>query len=329
MGRRTALAVGLALLVAVPLIGGEGYFTHLAIVVLVFSILASSLNLLIGYTGLVSIAHAAFFGIGAYASGVVVARYKVPVWLGFCAAVALAALVAAALSLPSFRTRGIYYGIVTVAFQLISSEVFDNWYRVTGGGLGLKGIPRPAAVFQSKVWYYYLTLAFVLAVHFAIVRLTQSSFGLALMAIRDNETKALMLGLRPLRYKAAVFVIAAGFAGLAGSLYAHYIEYAHPDFFNFAVSIDVFLMVVLGGAGTLYGPPVGVLVVEFLREVLHGFAALRLIIFGTMLVLIILFLPQGVVPASVAWARRLRIARPVSPAPDTTPEPRRSAGVPR
>ena len=125
------------------------------------------------------------------------------------------------------------------------------------------------------------------------------------MAIRDNETKALMTGVSALRYKLFAFVLAAGLAGLAGSLYVHYVEYAHPDFFNFFVSVDLFLAVMLGGTGTVYGPAFGVLVLEVLREVLHEFVAFRLLLFGVLLVALIVFLPEGVLRPLARVARRL------------------------
>jgi branched-chain amino acid transport system permease protein len=309
--RRAAIALAVVAVLAFPLAGGEGYFTHLAITVLIFSILASSLNLLMGYSGLVSIAHAAFFGIGGYTSGVLALRAGLPFWVGLPAAALVAGAVALVIGLPSFRTRGIYYIIVTVAFQLIATEIFDGWDTMTGGGLGLKGIPRPGPAFQSKVGYYYLTLAVAAAVHVVIVRLIRSPVGGALTAIRDNETKAAMMGVHPLRYKVFVFVAASALAGLAGSLYVHYLEFAHPEFFNFAVSVDLFLAVMLGGAGTLWGPLVGVIALEAIREVLHELVALRLLIFGALLVLIILFLPEGLLPPLLRrFARRPAAARP-------------------
>lgn len=277
--------------------------THLGITLLIFSILASSLNLMMGYTGLVSIAHAAFFGVGAYTSGVLMLKAGWPFGLALVAATGVTAVVALGIGVPSFRTRGIYYIIVTVAFQLIASEVFDNWYDVTGGGVGLKGVPRPKG-FESKVSYYYLVLAVTVLVHAAIVRVLRSPVGTALMAVRDNETKARMLGVNPLGYKTFAFVFGSALAGLAGSLYAHYFEYAHPDFFSFSVSVDIFLAVILGGAGTLWGPPLGVLLLEAMREMLQEFAALRLLIFGALLIVLMAFLPEGVLRPLARVVRR-------------------------
>ena len=288
-----------------PLLAGEGYITHLVILMLISSILATSLNMLMGFSGLVSMAHAAFFGIGGYASGILTARHGMSFWLALPLAVVVTAVVALGIGLPSFRTRGIYYIIVTIAFQLIASEVFDNWSSMTGGGLGLKGIPRPSgAIFSTRIGYYYLTLAVALGIHLLIVRVLRSPLGRALSAIRDNETKALMMGVSPLRYKLFAFVFASAMAGAAGSLYVHYLEFAHPDFFSFPISVDLFLTVMLGGAGTMYGPLFGVLVLEIIREVLHEFVALRLLLFGLLLIGLILFLPEGVVLPVVRLFRR-------------------------
>lgn len=303
MRARLLTALGLLALAALPLIGGEGYVTHLAILMLIFSILASSLNLLMGYTGLVSIAHAAFFGVGGYTSGLLAVRLGFPFWAALAIAPVVTALVALGIGVPSFRTRGIYYIIVTVAFQLIATEVMDGWHALTGGGFGLRGVPRPAN-FESRMAYYYLVLVVAWLAHWAMIRVIRSPLGVALMALRDNETKALMMGIDPLRYKTFVFTFASGLAGLAGSLYVHYLEYAHPEFFDFAVSIDLFLAVMLGGAGTVYGPLFGVFVLELIREVLHEFAAVRLLLFGILLVGLIVFLPQGLLPPLLRAMRR-------------------------
>ncbi|OGP51810.1 MAG: hypothetical protein A3K30_01110 [Deltaproteobacteria bacterium RBG_13_51_10] len=297
-----------------PFIGQEGYITHLGITILIFSILASSLNLLMGYTGLVSMAHGAFFGIGAYTSAILMMRGGFPFLAALVLATAFTGLIALGLSLPSFRTKGIYYVIVTIAFQLIVSEIFDGWYAMTGGGLGLRGIPKPGQIslpllgalsFKSKLGYYYLAFFFTLLVHLGIGRLLKSPVGISLMAIRDNETKALMMGLSPLFYKIFAFVLASALAGMAGGLYAHYLEFAHPDLFSFFVSVDIFLMVMLGGAGTFFGPPFGVFVLEMIREFLHEFVALRLFIYGVMLVIIIIFLPEGLLKPLTLLVKRV------------------------
>jgi branched-chain amino acid transport system permease protein len=301
-----------------PFIGKEGYLTHLAITMLIFSILASSLNLLMGYTGLVSMAHGAFFGIGAYTSGILMMRAGFPFLAAIVVAAAFTGLIALAIGIPSFRTKGIYYVIVTIAFQLIVSEVFDGWYSMTGGGLGLRGIPRPAPIslpligtlsFQSKLGYYYLAFAITLLIHLGIGRLIKSPVGVSLMAIRDNETKTLMMGVNPLSYKIFIFVLASALAGLAGSLYVHYLEFAHPDLFNFFVSVDLFLMVMLGGTGTFLGPPFGVFVLEMIREFLHEFVAVRLFLYGVMLVVIIIFLPEGILKPLILLAKRRHSSR--------------------
>lgn len=316
MRRLFEVAGAVAIAVALPLVFGDGYITHVAISVLIFVMLASSLNLLMGYAGLVSIAHAAFFGIGGYASAILTIRHGVPFWAALALAPLCTAVVALAIGLPSFRTRGIYYIIVTVAFQLIASEVFDNWYSMTGGGLGLRGVPRPGPLpllpgvsFESEAAYYYLVLIVAVVVQAFIIGVVRSPLGITLMAVRDNETKSLMMGVNPLGPKTLAFVLASAIAGLAGSLYVHYLQYANPEFFTFAVSIDIFLAVILGGVGTLWGPAFGVIVLEVIREVLRETVALRLLLFGVLLVVLIVCLPQGLLPPLGRLARRLLPAR--------------------
>ena len=178
----------------------------------------------------------------------------------------------------------------------------------------MRGIPKPGQIslpllgavsFKSKVGYYYLAFVFTLLIHWGIARLIKSPVGISLMAIRDNETKALMMGLNPLFYKIFVFVLASGLAGMAGGLYVHYLEFAHPDLFSFFVSVDIFLMVMLGGAGTFFGPPFGVFVLEMIREFLHEFVALRLFIYGVLLVVIIIFLPEGILNPLLLLVKRI------------------------
>lgn len=316
MTRRLGPAAGLAAAVVLPLLTGDGYVLHLAVDILIFAMLAASLNLLMGYAGLVSIAHAAFFGIGGYASAILALRHGVPFWAAFGLAPLVTAAVALVVGLPSFRTRGIYYIIVTVAFQVIASEVFDNWYSMTGGGLGLRGVPRPGPLpflpgvaFDRDVPYYYLVLVVSVAVQALVIAIVRSPFGIALMAVRDNETKARMMGVNPLGPKTLAFVLASAVAGLAGSLYVHYLQYANPEFFTFSVSIDLFLAVMLGGVGTLWGPPFGVIVLEVIRELLRDTVALRLLLFGALLVVLIVFLPEGLLPPLGRLAHRLLPAR--------------------
>jgi branched-chain amino acid transport system permease protein len=315
--RAAALAAAAVGLLALPRLTGEGYLLHLAVETLLFVMLASSLNLLMGFAGLVSIAHAAFFGIGGYAAGILALKHGVPMWIALGLAPLVTAAVALAVGLPSFRTRGIYYIIVTVAFQLIASEVFDNWYAMTGGGLGLRGVPRPPPLpflpgvsFGRSVPFYYLVLLVAAAVQALLVGIVRSPLGVTLMAVRDNETKARMMGVNPLGPKTLAFALAAAIAGLAGGLYVSYLEYANPEFFTFGVSIDLFLAVILGGVGTLWGPAFGVVVLEVVRELLRETVALRLLLFGALLVVLIVFVPEGLLPSLGRLVRRRRSARP-------------------
>lgn len=278
------------------------YLAHLLTVTCIYAILAISLDLLVGFTGLLSLAHALFFGIGAYATAMLTPAGVSP-FLAIATGAAVAAIASSLIALPSIRIRGIYLLIVTIAVQAVFTVVLLNLSDVTGGPGGIPNIP-PMSVFGYPLRGLYF-LAFVaiisIASFFFVLRLSRSPFGVLLQAIRDDEIGCLMLGKNVNWAKICVFALSGAVAAIAGSLYAHYTSYVDPRGFDIIVSISILLMVMLGGAGTIYGPALGALIVTLLPEILRfvpgpagAAGATRQLIYGLLLVVLILFRPQGV-----------------------------------
>lgn len=304
-------------LVGVPLLVvlAPSYYVHLAILVLIFAILAMSLNLLMGYVGLNSFGHAAYFGVGAYTTAVLLLRAGVGFWTataaGILAATALGALFGA-LAVPA---RGVYFLLITMALGQVTWGLAFRWVSMTGGDNGLPGIPRPPLTLiwpLADVRGAYLFVLLVAAATFGLVGLILSSpFGYALRGIRESETRMRTLGYPVWRYKYAAFVFSTALAGLAGVLFATYNGFVSPADLHLAVSAQAVLMVIIGGAGTLEGPIVGAAVLVLLQNLLSTLTRRWMTILGLLFVAAVLYSPEGL----VGLGRRLRRpTRPVAPA---------------
>ena len=280
------------------------YVYHLLILINIYAILALSLNLLVGYTGLLSLAHAAFYGIGAY----VTTLLMVKLGLTFLPALVIGILVAMGLSLivalASLRFRGDYFVLASLGFQVIVYTILYNWASVTHGPYGIPGIPKPS-LFGVKIAtmlaFLIFSLIIALIVFLILYRLMAAPFGRALQAIRDDELAALTLGKDVARFKMKSFVLASGFAAVSGALYATYVTYIDPTSFNIAESILLVSMIIVGGTGNVKGPLIGAVVLILLPEALRFLSIpstvapqIRLIIYGTLLILMMQFRPQGI-----------------------------------
>lgn len=281
------------------------YITHLCILVTIFATLATSLNLVAGEMGMLSMAQAAFYGLGAYTSALLATHAGVPFLIGTMAGAGLALLVAALISLPALRLQDEFFVIATFAFQVILFSLFNNWTSLTNGPLGIPGIPRPNILgWQPTSPLQFLALSALLAAfaYLVVYRLTSSPFGRVLHAIREDEAFAKSLGKNTLYFKVSAFTVSAALAATAGSLYAHYTTFIDPSSFSIMESILVLSMVIVGGAGSLWGPLVGAAVLIGLPEGLRfvgmpaaAAAYLRQIIYGALLVIMMMFRPQGLV----------------------------------
>lgn len=271
------------------------YIFHVLIMVAIFAILAQSLNIIVGFAGLVSLGHAAFFGIGAYASGLIMIK-----GLGFPAAFGLAGIITAVLglllALPALRVKDDYLAIVTLGFGIIMGLVFMN-LEITGGPDGLVGIP-PVTLWgkplYSKPGFLALTCGVLAIMIVSMYTLKQSKIGRAWAAIRDNDVTATFMGINIYGYKTLAFIVSAFWAGLAGSLYAHYTAYINPNTFGMHTSIMILSMVVLGGIGSITGALLGAALLTILPEVLRPLADYQDIFYGALLVAMMIFRPQGI-----------------------------------
>jgi len=280
------------------------YFLHILVITGIYIILTMSLNLVVGYTGLAALGHAAFSCMGAYVSSLLALNYGLSPWIGLVLGACVAALLGIVIGFPSLRLKGDYLALATFGSGIIVYSVAKNWVAVTRGPMGLPGIPG-FSIFGaeiSSVWsYLILVAAFVVLTYLVMRRIVRSPFGRVLRAIRDDEIAALAMGKNVNKYKIIVFVVGAFFAGVAGSLYAHYITFIDPSSFTVMESIAVLLMVVFGGMGSLAGSFVGAAILVIFPELLRFLgmpssvaAPLRQMIYGLLLIVLMLYRPQGV-----------------------------------
>ncbi len=288
----------LAILTVIPFFLRNHYYLRIFVQIGIYVILTSSLNLINGYTGLFSIGHAAFFGIGAYTSAILVKQIGWPVWAGMLLAPLVAAICGYLVAKPTIRLTGIFLTLVTLGFNIIVMLIFLNWTSLTRGPLGIAGIPAPSfrgKPFLTPVPYYYFILALDILILFCLSRLVNSRFGRALKAIREDEAAADICGVDLAHYKITAFAVAAAMAGIAGGFYSHYMRYISPDAFSHLETFAMLTMLAFGGPGNLLGPIVGSAVLISLTEAFRVFAGYRMIIYGSILIFMMLFRREGLV----------------------------------
>ena len=285
-----------------PLWLSSAYHLHVAIMAAIFGVLALSLNLLLGFTGQLSLGHAAFFGIGAYTSALLTLKAEWPFWPALAAAITLAGAAGWLIGRLALKLRGAYFVLVTISFAGVISLVSVNWIELTNGPLGLPGVPAPELFgwsLRTKTAYYYLVLAALALSYLVCARLVRSRIGRAFVALRENEPLAESIGVDVTHYLVLATVVSAAMAGLGGSLYAHYTRFVSPEVFLFTYTVTMVIMVVAGGKGTLAGPLVGAVLFTVLPETLRAAASWQwqMLAYGVLLVLLVFFLPRGIVPA--------------------------------
>ena len=298
-GYWTGFGLALAALAVAPLVLPE-FWRRFVTEILIWGLLAMSSDLLLGYTGIVSFGHSAFFGVGMYGTALALLRVHPPsLALATAAGLAGAALVAAVVAYFSTRLRDIYFAITTLVFSQIFYVVIFTWTEVTGGENGLAFRLPPLALFGwthrfTPTTLHWFVLGVVTLSYLVLRRVTQSPFGMVLQSIRENEPRTLAIGYDVKRYKVVAVMLSGLFAGLAGVLYAVQNRFAAPNFVFFDVSANVVIFNVLGGVGTLVGPVLGAAVFFLLREILSRyFTEYYLIPVGLIFTLTVIFLPQG------------------------------------
>jgi branched-chain amino acid transport system permease protein len=310
MGGRSLLFIFWLALPAIPLVGLNDYLVSLGTSFLINLILIAGLNVLIGYCGQISLGHAGFYGLGAYAAGILSAKLGLNPWLGLPVACLVSAIAALVIGIPALRLKGHYLAMATLGFNAILAVLFDQLVSWTGGPNGLLGV-KPLAfgsfALSSQARIFPIVWLCAGLVMFALLNLIQSRVGRAIRAIATSQIAADSLGIDAFRYKLIVFVLTAGMAGLAGSLYVESNLYASPESFGFSSSILLVAMVALGGWGRYGGAILGALIYTGAPELLRTFQDAQLLIFGAGMIAVLLFFPGGLAGAgdSIAclWQR--------------------------
>ena len=310
-------AVPLALAAVFPLLVGDPFVHRLAAVAALQAILAVSLNLVLGYGGLIALGHMGFYAIGAYAAALLALHAGAPFVLTLPVSGGGAALVAWLLARPILRLRGHYFAMAMVAFSEVVRLVAYNWDSVTRGASGLPGIARPSLLGWTAVTNrdnYYLALVLLVLAVLGVQRFVDSPLGVSLLAARDDDRAAASVGISVAAVRTRALAFAAFMAGAAGAFYAHYTTFVSVEPFLFTHMIEVLAMVAIGGIGTVAGPIVGAVLLTLAPEVLRDLAALRMVLYGLLLILVIGLRPAGLVggwPATfgrlvAAWRLRRR-----------------------
>jgi branched-chain amino acid transport system permease protein len=283
------------------------YPQHVLIVSLFYVMMASSWNLLAGYTGQVSFGHAAMAGIGAYTSGILAVKAGIDPWIGVCAGTAIAALLGLGLGALCLKMGGIYLSLTTLAFSQILHIVIVNEYDVTRGTMGLQ-VPGLMAEY-SKIAYYYIMLAAAVLILTILYRMIHSNLGLNFRAVQNDEVAAKSVGVKVLQVRVLAFTVASAMAGFAGGLYGHYLLLITPEIPSLDLQFNVLAMTVIGGMGSFIGPVIGAFALNILAEKIRDYGEYHVLVFGLVALVVARFAPNGLLGL---WRRfRTPTARPL------------------
>lgn len=309
-GFRQRNVIGFMVLLALifPMLTTNRYMLHVMTISFIWMIGVYGLNLLAGYTGYLSLAHAGFFAIGAYALGLLTVKAQMNFWLALLLALVITSLIGLVVGIVALRTKEHFFAIYTLCLGYIIYLVIDKWDNLTEGVRGLIGIPAPAGfgpiTFETERSKYYLVLFFLFLVIFIMYRIVHSLSGRTYIAIRNSEDLAQTIGISTMKNKLTVFVISTTFAGLSGALYASFVRFIGPDIGAITITFDLLTFLLVGGIGTLSGPLVGTLLVVWLSQALQDFQQYRMMIFGPVLTLLIIFYPYGISGAVGIWIQK-------------------------
>jgi len=299
-----AVLAGALLLALLPLVG-DRYLISVFTQILILSIFALSLGFLMGFPRLISLGHAAFFGVGAYAAGIFAIRVDPNILLTLAVALALSLLLALIIGVLALRSTGIYFLMITLALAQMVYVASQQWASLTGGTNGLVGIPRPelfALLRFDRASFYYLVLLLVVGSYLLLRAVVRSPYGRILIGIGSNEQRMRAIGYSPLSYKLIAFVLAGAVAGISGGLWAHFNGIITPGDLHWSVSAEALIMVIVGGAGTLIGPMLGAALVWFLETELTAYTDRSTMITGAVFILFVFFARNGIVGAAQrAW----------------------------
>jgi branched-chain amino acid transport system permease protein len=304
----TALLVLVAILAMLPLIAGD-FWVGLAVKILVFGLLALSVDLLLGQTGLLSLCHAAFFAVSAYTVAILQVRHGISLVIAAPAGIAFGTLLAVAFGI-AVRTRGVYFILVTIALGFVVWGVTYRWSSFTGGDNGITNVPYPSiGTWQvtTMTAYFYVVLTIVTLFVLAYRRLISSPFGLVLRGIKSSESRMHSLGFHPARHLYLAFVLSGFMASSAGVLYIYFNRFVSPATAQFHISVEIVLMAIIGGTGTIIGPFLGAGIIMILRNWVSGFFPYYMTLMGVVFIATVMFAPNGIVGLYNAW--RIQVAR--------------------
>ncbi|MFN2460903.1 MAG: branched-chain amino acid ABC transporter permease [Candidatus Velthaea sp.] len=318
---RIAWAVCAALAFALPLAVHNPYYFSVIVTGYVFAIAVYGMNIILGYTGLLSLGHAAFFGIGGYAVALLETKAHWPFWPALAAGCAAAVLLGYLVGLISLRTRGNYFAIFTAAIGVMIFTIFTNWQDLTNGNIGVVGIRPPAPIgplaFDTPAAMYELVLVALVLTMILCARVRSSLTGRTLLAIAANEDLARAVGINVMRVKRLAFMLSTFLAALAGGLFAVVLGVMGPDASGLDRTFDMLLYLVVGGLGTIAGPLIGTMLIATLSQYLQGFQQYQMLVYGPLLIVLVMFFPGGIVGGfdrlRARWVRR-PTAAPVAPA---------------
>jgi len=289
-------------LVLLPWVFPATYSRHIMVMSLIFSFSAMGLNVIFGFAGQAAFGQPAFFALGAYVSSLLALKLGLPFSLCLPGTMVIAATFGFIIGYPCLQLRGIYFGITTMAFAQIMYYIVSNWVSLTRGPMGLVGVP-PASigfgdsfqfVFNNELRYYFLVLAVSLATLFFLSRLMETRLGRAFVAIRENQELSSSIGIHPFWVKMIAFMLACMITSMGGSFYAHFVKFVSPIEFQWYYIGLTFIMVITGGIGTIAGPFIGGAIFTILPEVFRAFETYRNILVGAVLILIVIFFPEGI-----------------------------------
>lgn len=286
------------------------HYTGIMVFSGIYCLITIGLSLLMGYAGQISLGHAAFYGIGSYTSGILTTKFGVNPWICMVAGALLASVVAVAVGAPSLKLKGHYLAMATLAFGIIINIVFREEVEWTGGPDGMINIPRLQLLgwkINSTTDFYYLVWAMTAGAFLFTINVLQSPAGRALRAIHTSEPAASAMGINVSHYKIVVFVYSAALASLAGSLYAHYMNFINPSSFDLFFSIKLIIMIALGGIHSIWGAIIGTIIIAFLSlEWLHFLEEFEILVYGIILLVVTIFLPDGLVGLPQMVRQRFR-----------------------
>jgi branched-chain amino acid transport system permease protein len=335
---KTGWMLLLALAIAFPLITPNSYYLTVMTLAFIYAIATLGLNLITGYTGQLNLAHGGFMAIGAYTLGILTVDHQVPFWLAFVLAGAVCMVLGYGIGVVSLRLKGHYFSIFTMCVGYIIYLLIEKWESLTHGTVGLIGIPVPAAIgplgFDSVQAQYYLVLGFLAVGVFLMHRIVTSLLGRSFMAVRNSDALAEALGINLMRTKVLSFVLSVGYAGFAGALYAGQVRFLGPDIARTDLTFDMVMSMLVGGIGTILGPLLGAVLVPWITQSLQFIQDYRMLVFGPVLILLIIFVPDGIVGSwlkkqarKAAAERRGKIAAPSGAQPADAPVPSTRTGA--